>query len=75
MEVAVLAGLVGIGYLFNESNENNDPVNTTIQNEASTPNGDNIYNSEHYNHVDETIRNMARDNFEESYNLNMKVNK
>ena len=24
--------------------------------------------SEHYNHVDETIRTMARDNFEESYN-------
>ena len=73
MEVAVLAGLVGIGYLFNESNENNDPVNTTIQSEASTPNGDNIYNSEHYNHVDETIRTMARDNFEESYNENSNV--
>ena len=44
MEVAILSALVGLGYLFNENNENNDPVNTSIKNDASTPNGDNIYN-------------------------------
>ena len=44
MEVAILGGLVGLGYLFNEGNRGNNPVNTTVMNEAPTPNGDNIYN-------------------------------
>ena len=73
MEVAILSALVGLGYLFNENNENNDPVNTSIKNDASTPNGDNIYNSEYYNHVDETIRTLAKDNFEASYEKGSKV--
>ena len=44
MEVAILSGLVGLGYLFNESNKGNNPVNTTVINEAPVPNGNNIYN-------------------------------
>tara|TARA_B100000686_G_C16794030_1_gene980919 strand:- start:1908 stop:3695 length:1788 start_codon:yes stop_codon:yes gene_type:complete len=67
MEVAILSGLVGLGYLFNESNKNNAPVNTTVENSAATPNGDNIYNSEHYNDVDKVIRTLAKDNFESSH--------
>ena len=59
--------------MFNENNEKNNPVNTTIKNEASVPNGDNIYNSEHYNKVDEEIRQLARDNFEESQQKQPKV--
>ena len=73
MEVAILGGLVGLGYLFNEENKNNNPVNTTVENQASVPNGDNIYNSEHYNRVDEAIRQMAKDNFEESQQPNPKI--
>jgi len=73
MEVAILGGLVGLGYLFNESNKDNNPVNTTIKAEASVPNGDNIYNSEHYNTVDGAIRQLAQDNFEESQQRNPKV--
>lgn len=66
MEVAILGALVGLGYMFNENNEKNNPVNNTIINEPSVPNGENIYNSEHYNKVDEEIRQLAKDNFEES---------
>jgi len=66
MEVAILGGLVGLGYLFNENNENNNPVNTTVKTKAPVPNGNNIYNSEHYNTVDTEIRQLAADNFEES---------
>jgi len=73
MEVAILGGLVGLGYLFNENNENNNPVNTTINENASVPNGDNIYNSEHYNRVDDEIRQLAKDNFEESQQKEPKV--
>ena len=67
MEVAILSGLVGLGYLYNESNKGNDPINTSVQNEASTPNGDNIYNSEFYNEADKVIRTLAKDNFESSH--------
>ena len=73
MEVAILGGLVGLGYLFNEENKNNNPVNTSVEPMASVPNGDNIYNSEHYNKVDEAIRQMAKDNFEESQQSNPKI--
>lgn len=67
MEVAILSGLVGLGYLYNESNKGNDPINTSVQNDASTPNGDNIYNSEFYNEADKVIRTLAKDNFESSH--------
>ena len=67
MEVAILSGLVGLGYLFNENNKDNNPVNTSVKNDAATPNGDNIYNSEFYNEADQTIRTLARDNFESSH--------
>ena len=67
MEVAILGGLVGLGYLFNENNKNNDPINTLVENEAAVPNGDNLYNSEHYQEIDRVIKNLARSNFEASY--------
>lgn len=73
MEVAILGALVGLGYMFNENNEKNNPVNTTINSNAAIPNGDNIYNSEHYNKVDEEIRQLAKDNFEESQQKQPKV--
>ena len=67
MEVAILSGLVGLGYLFNENNKDNNPVNTSVKNDAATPNGDNIYDSEFYNEADKTIRTLAKDNFESSH--------
>lgn len=73
MEVAILSGLVGLGYLFNESNKGNNPVNTTVINEAPVPNGDNIYNSEHYNEVDKTIRTLGESNFESSHEVGSNI--
>ena len=55
MEVAILGGLVGLGYLFNENNKNNNPINTLIKNEAAVPNGDNLYNSDHYQELHNTL--------------------
>ena len=65
MEVAVLAGLVGIGYLFNSKNKDNNPINNSVQKEVSTPNGENVYHSEFYNEADKVIRTLASNNFEE----------
>ena len=67
MEVAILSALVGLGYLFNEGNQNNDPINTNVTNEASTPNGENIYNSNDYEEVDKVMRTLAEDNFKASH--------
>ena len=73
MEVAVLAGLVGIGYLFNSKNKDNNPINNSVQKEVSTPNGENVYHSEFYNEADKVIRTLASNNFEESYEDGSKI--
>ena len=73
MEVAVLAGLVGIGYLFNSKNKDNNPINNSVQKEVSTPNGENVYHSEFYNEADKVIRTLASNNFEESYGKDSKI--
>ena len=41
MEAAVLIGLMGVGYLFNKENEDNNPINQSVRKDISTPNGDN----------------------------------
>ena len=66
MEAAVLIGLMGVGYLFNKENEDNNPINQSVRKDISTPNGDNLYNSEFYNETDKMIRNLAGANFESS---------
>ena len=66
MEAAVLLGLVGVGYLFNQKNEDNNPINNAVKKDISTPNGDNLYNSDFYNETDNMIRNLASANFESS---------
>ena len=73
MEVAVLAGLVGIGYLLNSKNKDNNPINNSVQKEVSTPNGENVYHSEFYNEADKVIRTLASNNFEESYGKDSKI--
>ena len=67
MEVGILSALVGFGWLYNEKNKEKNPVNNVVDANISVPNGDNIYNSEHYNHVDEEVRELAKKNFEESH--------
>ena len=67
MEVAVLAGLVGIGYLFNKDNDDKNPINTEVKKEISTPNGDNVYNSEFYEEADKVVRALAKSNFDSSH--------
>jgi hypothetical protein len=67
MEAAVLAGLVGIGYLFNNQNKENNPITPQVNNESVTPNGDNLYNSEFYNEADQMVTTLANRNFEASH--------
>lgn len=67
MEALVLAGLVGVGYLFNEEKQKKNPINVSVNSEISTPNGENLYNSEFYNQADQTVRTLANNNFEASY--------
>ena len=67
MEAVVLASLVGIGYLFNDQSKKNNPINTPVNTEISTPNGENIYNSEFYNEADQMVKTLANQNFESSY--------
>lgn len=67
MEVAVLMGLVGFGYLLNSKNKDHNPVDITVNKDISTPNGDNVYNSEFYNEADNVIRTLASNNFESSH--------
>ena len=67
MEAAVLAGLVGIGYLFNNQNKENNPITPHVNNESVTPNGDNLYNSEFYNEADQMVTTLANRNFEASH--------
>ncbi len=67
MEAVVLASLVGIGYLFNDQSKKNNPINTPVNKEVSTPNGENIYNSEFYNEADQMVRTLANQNFESSH--------
>jgi hypothetical protein len=66
MEAVVLMGLMGVGYLFNQKNEDNNPINNSVDKDISTPNGDNLYNSNFYNETDKMIRNLATNNFESS---------
>ena len=66
MEAAVLLGLVGVGYLFNQKNEDNNPINNSVNKDISTPNGENLYNSNFYNETDNMVRNLASTNFESS---------
>lgn len=67
MEALVLAGLVGVGYLFNEKNSKKDPSNTEIKANVSSPNGENLYSSNFYNEADNVVRTLANQNFEASY--------
>ncbi len=73
MEVAVLAGLVGIGYLYNSNNKDKNPINKRIDKEVSKPNGENVYHSEFYNEADKVIQTLATKNFESSHEEGTKV--
>ena len=73
MEVGILSALVGFGWLYNEKKNKMNPVNNVLDAEVLVPSGDNIYNSEHYNHVDEEVRTLVKDNFEESHDGESKV--
>jgi len=66
MEALVLAGLLGAGYLINKEEEDKNPITTPVKKEITVPNGENIYNSEHYNETDNLVRSLAKKNFESS---------
>ena len=66
MEALVLAGLLGAGYLINKEEEDKNPITTPAKKEITVPNGENIYNSEHYNETDNLVRSLAKKNFESS---------
>ena len=67
MEAAVLAGLVGIGYLFNNQNKDNNPITPQVTGQSVTPNGENLYNSQFYNEADKMVSTLANRNFEASH--------
>ena len=58
MEALVLAGLLGAGYLINKEEEDKNPITTPAKKEITVPNGENIYNSEHYNETDNLVRSL-----------------
>ena len=71
MEAIVLAGLIGIGYLYKDSNDND--INITINDVNNRPNGDNVYNSGYYDETQNLIKSLVENNFEESNNPNSKI--
>tara|TARA_B100000214_G_scaffold375263_1_gene360872 strand:- start:1007 stop:2740 length:1734 start_codon:yes stop_codon:yes gene_type:complete len=67
MEAVVLLGLLGIGYLKNKEDNNKNPINNSINNDIQNPNGDNIYNSEHYKETQNIIKELSENKHNESF--------
>ena len=70
MEAAVLLGLIGIGYLNNNRNEN---IEVNVNKEINIPSGDNVYNSGYYDETNKVIKSLAENNFEEANNTIQKL--
>ena len=43
MEALVLLGIIGVGYLANEKNENKNPVDVSVSNEINYPSNNNTF--------------------------------
>ena len=67
MEALVLAGLVGIGYLYNNDNKNKTPVTKQVSKDISFTSGDNIYNSEYSVEAENQLYELAKENFDKSH--------
>lgn len=66
MEALVLLGIIGVGYLANEKNENKNPVDVSVSNEINYPSNNNIYDSTHYNEIENDIKLKIEDSYENS---------
>ena len=62
MEALAIIGLIGIGLI--SSNDDEDNTDTSVRKTVSLPTSDNLYNSEFYEKSNEIIRNKAGQNFE-----------
>ena len=65
MEATILVGLLGAGYLLNNSEEKN-PVDTNVDKTVNLPSMENQYESDNYNKSQEKLMKLASENFEES---------
>jgi len=66
MEAIVLAGLIGAGYLMNDTTKKKNPITKPLETDITMPNGDNIYNSDIYVMTDNQVHDLAKKNFDAS---------
>ena len=66
MEALVLMGIIGVGYLANEQNENKNPVDVAVSKEVNYPSDNNVYDSTHYNEVENEIKLKIEESYEKS---------
>lgn len=66
MEALVLMGIIGVGYLANEQNENKNPVDVAVSKEINYPSDNNVYDSTHYNEVENEIKLKVEESYEKS---------
>ena len=66
MEALVLMGIIGVGYLANENNENKDPVDVNVSKQINFPSNNNVYDSNHYNEVENNVKSKVEESYEKS---------
>jgi hypothetical protein len=71
MEALAIIGLIGIGLL--SSNDEEDNTNTNIKKDIHLPTSDNLYNSSFYEKSNQIILNKSARNFESSMDEDSKV--
>ena len=72
MEALVIIGLIGIG-LVTSNNDDNNHVNSEVDVDINNPSSDNLYHSDFYDESQKVIKNRALNNFESSYEEGNKV--
>lgn len=66
MEALVLMGIIGVGYLANEQNENKNPVDRIVSKEISQPNNNNLYDSNHFNEIENEVKEKVEESYKQS---------
>ena len=66
MEALVLMGIIGVGYLANEQNENKNPVDKIVSKEINQPSNNNLYDSNHFNEIENAVKEKVEDSYKQS---------
>ena len=66
MEALVLMGIIGVGYLANEGNDNKNPVDVDVSKEINYPSDNNVYDSNHYNEIENKLKLEVEDSYNKS---------